>query len=90
MTTVRVFEPSVRALLKDPGVGALLRAKAEGVEARVRPPSGLTTGVRGGVGPRGAFAQVQMLGPNAIAIEFGSRRTAPRAPLRSALRASGL
>lgn len=40
---------------------------------------------RAGVGPRGAFAQVIMRGPRAVAIEFGTRTRPALAPLRRAL-----
>lgn len=67
-------------------VAIQLLESAEQVRRRVRAPSRLTLSTRSGVGPQGAFAQVTMRGPAAIAAEYGSRNNPPGAHLRSALR----
>lgn len=64
-----------------------LAAAAERIKARVRLPSSgkLSLSTKRGRGPNGAFAQVIMRGPGAIAIEFGTSRSRAVAPLRRAL-----
>lgn len=68
-----------------------LHEHAKRIAARVRLPSSgpaagkLRLSTRRGRGPNGAFAQVIMRGPGALAIEFGTRRSRPLAPLRRAL-----
>lgn len=84
---VKMDAQTDKKLLRDASTGWLLRATAEKVKDRVRLPSrDLSLSVRAGIGPRGAFSQVIMTGPGALAVEFGSRRHEPKAPLRAALR----
>jgi len=91
MNTVRLFPVAIASLGQDEGVAAQLGEKAEEVRARVRAPRKMQLTTRYGVGPRGAFSQVMMRGPgtSALAIEFGTRRTPPLAPLRKALAGGG-
>lgn len=88
MSDVRlVFRPDGIARLADAEETAeLLQAEAEKIEARVVAPLHLDTDTRSGVGPHGAYAQVQLIGDGAIAWEFGSRHQPAHAPLRNALR----
>lgn len=76
----------VRELQDSAQTAAALGEEAERIAKRVNVPSHLTVRHRYGEGPKGAFAQVQMFGPGAIAWEFGGRRTPAHAPLRKALR----
>lgn len=63
-----------------------LEKEAQRIAARVQVPSKHRVWVKRGKGPKGAFAQVILEGPAAIAIEFGTRRSRAVAPLRRALR----
>lgn len=87
-TTIRFFRNADETLNRL-SVGEL-RKDAREVAARVRLPTrrrkDLTLSTKAGMGPRGAFSQVIMRGPGALAIEFGTRRTRAFAPLRRALR----
>jgi hypothetical protein len=89
MGDVRVFGRAVDEVANGVDVQAFL----EGVAGRVvdaaqgqRGTSKLRFRTRSGEGPRGAFAQAIMYGEGAVAIEFGTRRTPPLSPLRSAMR----
>lgn len=69
-------------------VAALLGEEAETMRGRVRAPSKFRVFTRKGVSRKGAFAQVIMRGEGAIAVEFGTRRSKPQAPLRKAMRST--
>jgi hypothetical protein len=82
------FNATADATLNALSVGEL-RTGARKIAQRVRLPrraKGLKVSTRAGIGPRGGFSQVIMRGPGALAIEFGTRRRRPVAPLRKALR----
>lgn len=83
---VRIIQEGINELAKSQGVAEQLGDEASKVASRVRAPEGMTITTRHGVGRRGAFAQVSMTGPWAIAVEFGSRRAPPQSPLRNAMR----
>lgn len=85
MTTIRMLPNWKQDLTYDPTVAQQLRLIAGDVASRVDAPSRMTITTRAGVGPRGAFAQVQMFGPGALTVEFGNRSRPPLAPLRRAL-----
>lgn len=81
------FHDNAEDELERLAVGALHDA-AKKIAARVRLPSTgrLRVYTKRGRGPNGAFAQVIMRGPGALAVEFGTRRSRPVAPLRRAFR----
>lgn len=87
---VKFTGDALKKILNEEGVRNTLLVEANKVKARVQVPrraqSKLTLITQAGRGPSGAFAQVIMRGPGALAIEFGSRNNAPIAPLRKALR----
>lgn len=85
---VVVHSDADRQMLESQASAAALRAVAEKVSKRVRAPKEFKISTRAGVGPRGAFSQVMMDGPGAVAVEFGTHTHAAKAPLRSALRAT--
>src|SRR5690606_30458114 len=89
MARVVVNRRGIEELEASPEVAETLLEAAERVKGRVRAPSHLRLFTRAGVGPRGAYSQVRMFGRAAVAIEFGSKRAAPLAPLRRALRGGG-
>lgn len=78
----------LRKLASSEETAEALGKAAERVARRVSVPRHLTVRTRSGEGPQGAYSQVQMFGPGAIAWEFGTRRMAPQAPLRKALRST--
>lgn len=85
---VHILEAGIRELGGKQDIAGQLDEAAEELKARVRIPrrhNRLKLSTRHGVGPRGAFAQVIMRGSGALAVEFGTRRSAPVAPLRRAL-----
>jgi hypothetical protein len=70
-----------------------LEKVANEIAGRVQAPSKFRIWVKRGVahsGRRQAFAQVIMEGSGALAVEFGTKKTRPIAPLRKALRGKGL
>lgn len=81
-----VHDDADKVLLHSEATAAALRVVAEKVRKRVRAPKEFKISDRAGVGPRGAFSQVMMDGHGAVAVEFGTRSHAAKAPLRSALR----
>lgn len=82
--SLRFFD-TAEAELERLAVGELHEAAIR-IKGRVRLPyPALTLSTRRGRGPNGAFAQVIMRGPGALAVEFGTRRRRPMAPLRRAL-----
>lgn len=83
---IRTNRSGIEDLIQSDEVAGELGLIAKRFSQKVRAPSSQTVGIRAGVGPQGAFSQVIMRGPGAIAIEFGSRNNAPMAPLRKALR----
>jgi len=82
----RMIPGALDELARDVRIAEQLLDRAEHVQRRIRAPSRMTLSTRSGVGRKGAFAQVTMRGPGAIAAEYGSRNNAPGAHLRSALR----
>jgi hypothetical protein len=82
---VRVFNDEVAKIAEDPKVADHLAAKLRAVQGGVNPPSGMTSRVRRGVGPRGAFAQLIVRGDGAVAWEWGSVNNSPAGQLRAAL-----
>jgi hypothetical protein len=84
------FNSNAEPELERLAVGALSDAAVR-IAGRVRLPSSgpaagkLHLSTKRGRGPNGAFAQVIMRGPGALAVEFGTRRSRPLAPLRRAL-----
>lgn len=94
MSNVNLNQAQINALKKSQDVANLLGRVAEGVKSRVIAPSKFTLATRHGVAKGGrygeAYAQVQMFGRGAIAVEFGSKRTAAKAPLRKALGSNGI
>lgn len=85
MTKVNLFEAEIKALGEDKDVINLLGQEAEKVKGRVRAPKHLVVYTRKGKSRRGAFAQIVMKGQGALAIEYGSRKNPPYAPLRRAM-----
>lgn len=87
---VKFDDNIIKRIAYEKGVKTNLAEEAEKVRGRVQVPrraqSKLEVSVRSGIGGSGAYAQVIMRGPGALAIEFGSRNNAPIAPLRKALR----
>lgn len=82
----RMIPGALERLVQDASIADQLGEEAERLRRKVRAPSRMTLTTRSGVGRKGAFAQVVMRGPGAIAAEFGSRNNAPGAHLRSVLR----
>jgi len=82
----RMIPGALEQLTRDARVADQLGDEAERLRRKVRAPSRMTLTTRSGVGRKGAFAQVVMRGPGAVAAEFGSRNNAPGAHLRSVLR----
>ena len=89
MGAVNLFTDQIDSLGKDDPVAELLAQEAAKVQSRVRRIRGMTIDTRKGVSSRDAFAQVVMSGQGALAVEFGSSKNPPYAPLRSALRGGG-
>lgn len=89
MATIKISQAGLNALKKSPDVARKLGVEADKVKSRVNAPSKFTVVSRSGVATTGryreAYAQVIMRGRGAVAVEFGTRRTAPLAPLRRAL-----
>jgi len=83
---IRMIPGALERLERQIDVAIQLLERAEQVRQRVQAPSRMELSTRSGVGPQGAFAQVTMHGPGAIAAEYGSRNNPPGAHLRSALR----
>lgn len=90
---LRFFPNELEDVLNSEGVQKELKKHANAIQAGVRDDlrssPGVQVFVRSGKSPRGAFAQVVMRDEEhvagAMAIEFGTRGTGPKAPLRSAL-----
>mgnify|MGYP000961993960 CR=1 FL=1 len=87
----RLFAGFEDTLLGLPGVVPMLLEEAQAVESRiVIPPTESRDRVETfahaseGVTARTPYGQAGMRGPAALAIEFGSRRNAPYAPVRRA------
>ena len=95
MTNVRLFAGYEDELLGLPGVVPMLLAQAQAIESRiVIPPSESRTRVETfahaseGITSETPYGQAGMRGPAALAIEFGSRRNPPYAPVRRAAHGS--
>lgn len=86
MSKVTIDPKGMASLKSSKEVAQVLRQKAKDVQKKVVAPGHLKLDTRAGVGPHGAFSQVTMTGPGALAEEFGTRSRSPRAPLRTALR----
>lgn len=87
MTRVRIFGNAVSEVCNSRGVWLELEKQAEHIKGRTTGvPHTMRLWIKRGKGPKGAFAQLIMEGPGAIAIEYGTRTRAPKAPLRKALR----
>lgn len=86
MTKVNLFSEAIMKLGEDENVVKALGLEAEKVRSRVKAPRGMTLRTRSGRGRRGAFSQVIMRGQGALAVEYGSRKNPPYAPLRRALK----
>ena len=82
----RMIPRALEQLARDARLADQLGEEAERLRRQVRAPSRMTLTTRSGVGRKGAFAQLVMRGPGAVAAEFGSRTNAPGAHLRSVLR----
>ena len=82
---VKFFPDAVRELQHDKSSALALRGVAQAFAKRVRPPKDQRISTRAGVGTKGAFSQVQMSGPRAIFIEFGTLKQRALSPLRSAI-----
>lgn len=86
---LRFFPGALDDVLNGEGVQAELERHADAVVEAAQGSHGTSRmrfRTRKGRGRRGAFAQAIMSGDGAIAVEFGTSRTPPLSPLRSALR----
>lgn len=85
MNEIRLNAAGIETLTNSREMVNELGRIAEDLAGTVNAPADMTIATRKGHSRRGAFAQVQMLGDGAVAVEFGSRNNPPLAPLRSAL-----
>ena len=91
MSELRLYRDADERVLGLPGVVDVLLDHAQGIERRIRVPSSARdvrtfSHASQGRTARGPYSQAGMRGPGALAIEFGTRRTPPQAPVRRAVR----
>jgi len=91
MSDIRLFSDHEQTLMGLPGVVPMLLDQAQDIESRIVIPASESpervqtfSHASEGITARTPYGQAGMRGPAALAIEFGSRRNPPYAPVRRA------